>query len=41
VNSKRNKRSANFVEELNVLEAQARESDVALWHILSKLGIKA
>jgi hypothetical protein len=41
VNSRGNKRSANFVQELNALEAQGRESDAALWNILNKLGIEA
>jgi hypothetical protein len=41
VNSKRNKRSGNFVEELNALEAQARESAAAQWNILNNLGIEA
>ena len=39
MNSKRNKRSRNFVEELNALEEQARESDAAQWNILNKLGV--
>ena len=41
MNSRGNKRSANFVEELNALEAQARESAAAQWNILNKLGIEA
>ncbi len=41
MNSRGNKRSGNFVEELSALEAQARESAAAQWNILNKLGIEA
>jgi hypothetical protein len=39
VNSRRNKRSADIVEELNALEAQAKETDASLRKILKQLGV--
>ena len=39
MNSKRNKRSADIVEELNALEAQAKETHASLRKILKQLGV--
>lgn len=39
MNSRRNKRSADIVEELNSLKEQAKETDASLRKILKQLGV--